>query len=227
MNNFEKEIPRYKKTVELFTAKLLSQRRQKAMQVELELRKARLADLRAIRMRQLKEAKEKLEEEAREAELMKSKKKAAKVRTPLCRALSLPCLPSRGLSCLYFLPFYSIRCCLCCLYIPPDYHYLTSLSPSPYVPLPGVNLIPISSLQVPLGKRVAKAVKQTIRGAKDFISELQHSAATAMDQEELRMAANIRKNNSNADAKPEGIRKLHITHGASLSSLSPPTSFRG
>ena len=65
MNNFEKEIPRYKKTVELFTAKLLSQRRQKAMQVELELRKARLADLRAIRMRQLKEAKEKLEEEAR------------------------------------------------------------------------------------------------------------------------------------------------------------------
>ena len=146
MNNFEKEIPRYKKTVELFTAKLLSQRRQKAMQVELELRKARLADLRAIRMRQLKEAKEKLEEEAREAELMKSKKKAAKVRTPLCRALSLPCLPSRGLSCLYFLPFYSIRCCLCCLYIPPDYHYLTSLSPSPYVPLPGVNLTPISLL---------------------------------------------------------------------------------
>ena len=138
--------------------------------------------------------------------------------------LSLSLFPRLGL---YFLPFYSIRCCLCCLYIPPDYHYLTSLSPSPYVPLSGVNLIPISSLQVPLGKRVAKAVKQTIRGAKDFISELQHSAATAMDQEELRMAANIRKNNSNADAKPEGIRKLHITHGASLSSLSPPTSFRG
>ena len=66
MNNFEKEIPRYKKTVELFTAKLLAQRRQKAMQVELEQRKIRLADLRAIRMRQLKEAKEKLEEEAKE-----------------------------------------------------------------------------------------------------------------------------------------------------------------
>ncbi len=145
MNNFEKEIPRYKKTVELFTQKLLAQRRQKAMQVELEQRKLRLADLRAIRMRQLKEAKEKLEEEAKEAELAKQKKIATRV---------------------------------------------------------------------PIGKRVAKAVKQSIRGAKDFINELSHSAATAMDQEELRMAANMRKNNSSADAKPEGIRKLHITHGA-------------
>ena len=57
--------------------------------------------------------------------------------------LSLSLFPRLGL---YFLPFYSIRCCLCCLYIPPDYQYLTSLSPSPYVPLPGVNLTPISLL---------------------------------------------------------------------------------
>ena len=144
MNNFEKEIPRYKKAVDLFIDKLVASRRQKSMQIELEQRKKRLAELREIRMRQLKEAKEKLEEEAKQAEEAKKKKK---------------------------------------------------------------------SKQVPLSKRVAKAVKASIRGAKDFIDEIRHSAETAMDQEEIRMMQNLRKNQGNADAKPEAIRKLHITHG--------------
>ena len=61
MNNFEKEIPRYQKAVDLFIAKLVAARRQKSMQVEIVLRKKRLGELREIRMRQLKEAKEKLE----------------------------------------------------------------------------------------------------------------------------------------------------------------------
>ncbi len=74
---------------------------------------------------------------------------------------------------------------------------------------------------------MAKVVKQSIRGAKDFINDLQHSAATAMDQEELRMAATIRKNNVNAEAKPEGIRKLHITRGTSLSTSLLGLLFQG
>ncbi len=146
MNTFHDKIPRFQTAVQLFSENLLSQRRQKAMQIELVLRKKRLNELRETRMRSMKEAAEKLEQEAAE---VANQKKKAKV------------------------------------------------------------------IQEPFATRLAKATKAAIRGTKDFIRDLQHSAATAMDQEELRMARKIKSSLAASDTggKVEGVRKLFITKG--------------
>ena len=147
MNGLNEHIPKYQKGVDLYTDKLLTQRRQKSLQVELEIRKKRLNELREIRMRQMKEAKEKLEEEAKAAAAatVKEKKK-----------------------------------------------------------------------RVPMATRLAKATKQAIRGVKDFVRDLKHSAETAMDKEEIKMAQTLRKKNKGSEeSRPEGVRRLFITHGNS------------
>jgi len=145
MNAFPATVPKFQRAVALFQEALLSQRRQKAMQIEIEARKKRLEFLRAIRMRALQEEKAKALADATRVEEQKKKEKANRV---------------------------------------------------------------------PLGKRIAAATKAGIRAAGDFIRDLRHSAATAMDQEELRMARTIRaRNKGDSSAMPEGIRKLHICHG--------------
>ncbi len=145
MNHFESTVPKFKKAVEIFQEALLSQRRQKAMQVEIEARKKRLEFLRDVRMRALKEEKERILAEAQVKEEAIKKEKANRV---------------------------------------------------------------------PLVKRVAQVAKKAIRGVSDFIRDLRHSAANAMDQEEVRMARTIRKRNAGEDSNmPEGFRKLHICHG--------------
>ena len=53
-----------------------------------------------------------------------------------------------------------------------------------------------------------------MRAAADFIRDLRHSAANAMDQEELRMARTIRsKSKADSTSMIEGIRKFHICRG--------------
>ena len=145
MNKFDSTIPKFTKAVEIFTEALLAQRRQKAMQVEIEARKKRLEFLREVRMRALQEEKERILAEVSLKEEVKKREREARV---------------------------------------------------------------------PLGKRVAAAVKTGVRAVGDFIRDIRHSAATAMDQEELRMARTIRsRNKGDSSNMPEGIRKLHICHG--------------
>ena len=145
MNSFHDKIPRFEEAVKLFSENLLAQRRQKAMQIELELRKKRLNELRETRMRSMKEAAEKLDAEAKQIQLANKKSKA--------------------------------------------------------------NVVPFAT-------RLAKATKAAIRGTKDFIRDLRNSAATAMDQEEIRMARKIKGSSAATETgRVEGIRKLFITKG--------------
>ncbi len=145
MNAFATMVPKFQRAVAIFQDALLAQRRQKAMQVEIEARKKRLEFLRTIRMRALQEEKAKALAEATRVEEQKKKER---------------------------------------------------------------------SERIPIGKRIAAATKAGIRAAGDFIRDLRHSAATAMDQEELRMARTIRaRNKGDSSAMPEGIRKFHICQG--------------
>lgn len=68
MEEFPKQIPSLEKAVTLFQDLLLGQRRQKAMQKELVLRKMRLSALRDVRIRAMREVKEQEEEKIKNAD---------------------------------------------------------------------------------------------------------------------------------------------------------------
>lgn len=76
LSTFSTQRPKYEESLVVFTKSLVDQRRQKSLQLSIELRKRRLEELRATRLRAMAEAKEKQEFDAKNAiEAVQRKKK--------------------------------------------------------------------------------------------------------------------------------------------------------
>eukprot|EP01038_Epipyxis_sp_PR26KG_P007862 gene7862-10671_t len=144
VNDFKNKRKRFENVVAAFRELLLANRRQRSLQLDLELRKKRLADLRDLRLRSMKEVKQK-----QLKELAEEKERLAKANRERKTAAAI----------------------------------------------------------------VAKHAKKAIRAAKDKVLELKYNAQIQMDDEELRMAKNIRSKNADISTRPECVKNIHITWG--------------
>jgi hypothetical protein len=141
-----KEKERFQRCMQDLMFELQFQKRQRALELDLSLRKDRLQELREIRLRTLQQIRK--EREEREERQRKERDEAMRNRKPLAM-------------------------------------------------------------------RMAQGTKKAIRNLKDTIRDMQNAAETAMDEEEQRMAKNIRNKNKEggAGSRPECLRSIQFTIG--------------
>lgn len=168
--SYSAKRPFYESSLILFRDHLLQNRRQRALQLDIEQRLKRLTDMRALRLRAMKDIREAEMRAAAEAaaEIQRVEKVKAAKPTRLKKVAKATKNAIRGIKSIEFCAVIQIR----------------------------INV-----------------TTQLHTGTQDAIRDMRHANEMAMNEEEQKMARQIRERNKDGGARPEAIKAIKFTTG--------------